>query len=253
VPIYQKDGKTVFFIHIPKTGGGSIEEVFRKEGWEESRFFPGGGQQYQHAVWQEWQNWPEIKEEEVDEIFTVVRDPEERLRSDVRLGAQSPRHPIGNFEMYVDRIRHYITQYQSRCEFRDNHIRPQTDYFPPRHNTENNTPTVPIKVPAGYARIFKLPRFSASAARDGFLYDTENTSPKLPPIQIYYFEDNEHRSKILEKYNLTTSLEDFPQIGQSKRTEFDDMELPKEIIKLIYTTFAEDYKRFGYEKIGETT
>jgi hypothetical protein len=35
VPVMIKDGRSVLFIHIPKTGGTSVERLFKKSGWEQ--------------------------------------------------------------------------------------------------------------------------------------------------------------------------------------------------------------------------
>jgi len=211
MPIYHKDGKTVMLVHIPKTGGTSIEETFRKEGWEESYFNPNAGERHQHAIFETWSQWDPVQNREIDEIFTVVRNPEERLRSDVR-GA----HPYPpTMEAYIERLTSYIHAYKKNPNFRDNHIRPQWEYLP----------------------------------NDG--HPATGLSYNDIPIQVYYFDDPDHRRKILERYNLETKAQDFPwHTGRndrlSHRTELDDRSLPTTVQRLIYTTFYYDYQRFDF-------
>jgi hypothetical protein len=31
--VFRRDDKRVLFVHVPKTGGTSVEELFRRRGW----------------------------------------------------------------------------------------------------------------------------------------------------------------------------------------------------------------------------
>lgn len=42
MPLFHKNNKRILFIHIPKAGGTSIEQFFKRNGWE-MEFYDGGG------------------------------------------------------------------------------------------------------------------------------------------------------------------------------------------------------------------
>lgn len=70
------------FIHIPKTGGTSIEEFFRENGgclyWERKKQY--NGHSIQHCTYQELKELGLVPEGY--RIFTVIRHPYERFLSD---------------------------------------------------------------------------------------------------------------------------------------------------------------------------
>jgi len=214
MPIYKKKNKCILFIHIPKTGGSSIETAFRNDGWQEFRFSPSGGEKSQHAIFDVWSCWRELNnynfrpgEDKIEKIFTVVRDPMDRIRSEIR----SSRPSLSSFEGYTSRLTSYIDAYKKKPSCRDNHIRPQVDYLPP------------------------------------------NIADYHLPLRIYYFEDSDHRQEIIERYGLNIDREQFPHItgtGGSARhvTPWDGKKLPEPIIRSIHKTYKEDYIKLGYSK-----
>jgi len=91
MPIFIRDGKSVLFIHIPKTGGSTIETMFREAGWERHLYEaadPKDINLVNHYLSVPPQHMHRelltslVRLERLDAIFTVVRHPFARLKSE---------------------------------------------------------------------------------------------------------------------------------------------------------------------------
>ena len=132
MPLFSKQGRFVYFIHIPKTGGSYIENVAQQNGWDahfllkgtpfaDSHFMPVSPQHF-HA---------ELLEQIFDfskgiEIFTIVRNPFDRLKSEYYW---QRRHQITDaaVEDWIPRV---MEEYSENPNVYRNHIRPQVDFLP---------------------------------------------------------------------------------------------------------------------------
>ena len=76
MPYFEKGGRRILFVHIPKTGGTSVEEFLKKNHWKEYKRKPPGIYNM-HSTPDIWENWGNF-----EYIFTVVREPIERLESE---------------------------------------------------------------------------------------------------------------------------------------------------------------------------
>lgn len=135
MPVLRKDGVALLFVHIPKTGGGSLESAFRKAGWTVDHFDGTHGPQslnslrrtspqHEHATVLE----STFRIDDFDAVFCFVREPIARMRSEfVWRHRHSDRADASGlaFESWV------------RATFRaarrdpwlyDNHIRPQVEF-----------------------------------------------------------------------------------------------------------------------------
>lgn len=137
MPLFRISGKNVLFIHVPKTGGTTVEKVLAKVapislhglGNKSMRVLMGSGKlsrgiplQHLHAKLLESIFAPGF----IDYAFIIVRDPVSRMVSEYRhsraLGRPETRF---GFSRWL-RISHMIS---SRLpEFRNNHFRPQAEY-----------------------------------------------------------------------------------------------------------------------------
>jgi hypothetical protein len=91
MPIFERDGKKIHFIHIPKTGGKSIRAIFGASGWREieppvniADTLLGHNL---HMPWSHWSLWEETKNCNFE--FTVVRNPISRMNSLIQMWLRS--------------------------------------------------------------------------------------------------------------------------------------------------------------------
>lgn len=129
MPLYRHKGKIVFFVHIPKCGGSSIEAAFRKAGCAEAlrfnkkRSFSKSTLQHMHRdVYRE-----AVREGFYDYAFTVVRNPFARLASEYKMkvvDGKESEEPNAWIETAFER-------YKTFPFTRDNHIRPQVQFVAP--------------------------------------------------------------------------------------------------------------------------
>jgi hypothetical protein len=130
MPLFHKNDKRILFIHIPKAGGTSIEQFFKKNGWE-MEFYDGGGQgtknkftrcSPQHMHFSMLNSL--IKLEKCDEIFTFVRAPHDRLLSEYRWRVKFFNETRG----LSDWLKFAIRSYSENPFCLDNHLRPQSEF-----------------------------------------------------------------------------------------------------------------------------
>lgn len=159
MPLARIAGTLLWFAHVPKTGGTSIEAYLRAKGsvalvgerhdW--SRTTP---QHMHRALYDEL-----VPPDFYDHGFAVVRDPKARLLSEFRMRAEPLRpkvRPVGwlrvarnrargsethgvrldsrleflDFQGWVERV---FARYRTDPYYKDNHIRPQHEFVDPTH------------------------------------------------------------------------------------------------------------------------
>lgn len=132
MPIYSKQKKHILFIHIPKSGGSSISKMFKDKRWEESYIIRGksldeikyikcSSQHFHNEIIREIFNLNEF-----DKIFTLVRDPFERLKSEYYW--QLKQNIISNIKP-DDWFKEVLVEYKNNKFIYDNHIRPQNEFI----------------------------------------------------------------------------------------------------------------------------
>lgn len=130
MPVFTKDDQKILYVHVPKTAGSSVLNLFRDNGYEVSYFDEGSvrpfkglcGSQHIHA---------ELIEEEFDlsefsYIFSIYRDPVDRLISEYtwRCSKGGQRYP--SLKYWVELI---FDLYDQNNYVNDNHIRPQSEFY----------------------------------------------------------------------------------------------------------------------------
>ena len=127
MPIYRNGAKILLFVHIPKTGGSTIENTLKSEGIPQalhSRIRLGrAAVTPQHMHRQVIQGW--IPEAFYDAAFCVVRNPYARISSEYKWQKQARNAKVSNFNTWVN---NQFAKYQENEFVGDNHIRPQVDY-----------------------------------------------------------------------------------------------------------------------------
>ncbi|MCF7998276.1 MAG: sulfotransferase family protein [Methylovulum sp.] len=132
MPILSKGSTKILFIHIPKTGGSSVQTLFKQSGYELSMFSitdfsEGCSPQHFHR---------DILLQKVDfscldVVFTIVRDPVIRLISEYnfRMDSRIKRgQPLIRISEWMKKT---FTAYNTKPFIHDNHIRPQHEFIVP--------------------------------------------------------------------------------------------------------------------------
>jgi hypothetical protein len=126
MPFFTKNDKTIFFSHIPKTGGMSIERFFLKNDYKVtflgSQISPCS---LQHRHKDDIELKEELKKLNIIYSFTVIRNPIDRIVSEFVM------HNSKNFTK--DEIHKFIidkiNNYEKNNYISDNHIRPQVEFI----------------------------------------------------------------------------------------------------------------------------
>lgn len=132
MPIFRKNGRKVLFIHVPKAGGGTVEKIFQNNGWRMD-FFDDGNlpdvslnkifrcspQHFHYSMLKSILNFSEF-----DCIFSILRDPIDRLRSEYKWVNRKKTNP----EPFEDWAKHVLREYKHNNYILDNHLRPQSDF-----------------------------------------------------------------------------------------------------------------------------
>ncbi|MBU2983550.1 sulfotransferase family protein [Lentibacter algarum] len=130
MPLVRLGQKLVFFAHIPKTGGSSLEDwlsaagrvALRHNSAIEGMHCPP---QHMHAALFE----PLFKNGFLDASFAVLRDPTARLVSEYRYRRgqveRRGKREMPSFERWAERA---FRLYEDNPYFLDNHIRPQAEF-----------------------------------------------------------------------------------------------------------------------------
>jgi hypothetical protein len=199
MPIYSKEGAHFLFIHIPKTGGTTIEAVFRKAGFEE-HFRTRAAESVNHVMRCTPQHFHARLLESLLHlgkfrgIFTVVRNPYRRMQSEFAMRHRDPsKNNPQNVCAWIERV----TQQQKQRPFlNDNHIRPQAEFLVPGCEV--------FKLEDGFEAIFdglhrkfglSLPydknhRAMSSEKRSGYRSaDVSLTSKAIDVIDSFYKRD----------------------------------------------------------------
>ena len=127
MPLFRYKDKVVFFIHIPKTGGSSIEHSLREAGAKRALHYHKRFEyvkcaiQHMHADLHEFF----VPSTFYDESFAVVRHPVDRLFSEYRwrLNRQNVRREFDPW------IHYHLNKYAENPYILDNHLRPQVEFI----------------------------------------------------------------------------------------------------------------------------
>ncbi|MCL7945112.1 sulfotransferase family 2 domain-containing protein [Marinobacter sp. ATCH36] len=131
MPIFSKDEMNILFIHIPKSAGSSIERIGSDFGWRESFSVRGESlQNLEHykATLQHLHAEPLeslLNPDKFDAIFTIVRNPFSRLKSEYYWQRSQRITDLSVTEWINDTFERYSKNHY----LYDNHIRPQTEFL----------------------------------------------------------------------------------------------------------------------------
>lgn len=149
MPIFTKNNVYVLYVHVPKTGGSSVENLFRKNKWQvfylEGNKKPGKLNYIrrcspQHMHLEMLQSVFDL--EKIDYTFMTVRHPVDRLISEYRM-KKGPQKGITLADWFDKALKSYL---ENPFCF-DNHLRPQSDFWHPSFQV--------FKLENGHSQIIK--------------------------------------------------------------------------------------------------
>ncbi|WP_062305611.1 sulfotransferase family 2 domain-containing protein [Demequina subtropica] len=138
MPIFRTGDTSVLFLHIPKTGGTSIERAFEAAGWNTELRDGRSGKANpnwvrrvspQHFHTEVLESW--LMFERFDAIFTVVRDPLRRFVSDFIWSMRNDKTvdtSAAALEVWAEKT---LRRAIANPWVLDNHMRPQVEYLHP--------------------------------------------------------------------------------------------------------------------------
>lgn len=137
VPIFTKDDRAVLFVHVPKTGGTTVEKMMVGAGWEvgfratprthptQSRLHRVSPQHYHADLLAQT-----LKLDRFDAAFLVTRDPLARFRSEYAM--RNKRGPGAGSAAHVEEwTRSVARRVRRNPSVLDNHLRPQHEFLVP--------------------------------------------------------------------------------------------------------------------------
>ena len=136
MPVMIKDERAVLFIHVPKTGGSTIERLFTDSGWQMHfrgtrktepdlfRFYRCSPQHHHAALLREL-----FAIGRFELSAAIVRDPIARFRSEFAMRNSELEHgDAASVSAWTDRV---LARYERNPYALDNHLRPQTEFLLP--------------------------------------------------------------------------------------------------------------------------
>ena len=135
MPVFSRDGFNILYIHVPKTGGTSVEDFFQRNGFTVSyldRDIKPGGLNVVRCCSPQHMSRNQLEATfnigQFKYVFITVRDPYARLISTFRMRHAGPLNTT-NFDAWATKT---LERYLDSPYIFDNHIRPQVDFFVPR-------------------------------------------------------------------------------------------------------------------------
>lgn len=132
MPVFRGQGKTILYVHVPKTGGTAVESFFNRNGFDV--YFRDTGrlqnlnfvrkcspQHYNRAILEAIFNFDRF-----DYIFMTCRDPILRFKSAFLMRASGK--PNADQNLWANGV---LRKYRADPFVYDNHIRPQSDFYIP--------------------------------------------------------------------------------------------------------------------------
>ena len=132
MPLARLGQALVFFAHIPKTGGTSVEAYLQAKGrmalhHSRSGDWLGVSPQHMHAAVQR----ALFPDGFCDHAFTVLRDPVARLQSEYRYRIGHAENRGVAIAPFDDWVRVVFRRFRKNPSMLDNHIRPQAEFVTP--------------------------------------------------------------------------------------------------------------------------
>lgn len=140
MPIFKKDGRNILFVHVPKTGGSSIERVFRESGYRvlylDGKVGPDSVNHLRRCTPQHMHAdmlHTNFRLGNFDLSFMMVRDPLTRFKSEYIWRNRKSLKAI-DAESVDSWGAKAFRKYERDSFLFDNHLRPQVEFYVPGGN-----------------------------------------------------------------------------------------------------------------------
>lgn len=136
MPVFKNGDKNVLFIHVPKTGGTSVEKIFTDSGYDKYLYDKSYGKdspnylrrsspQHLHAELLR----ATLRLNRFDVIFMTTREPMARFKSEYAMRNKEHLKPgEQRVEQWTDSA---FAKYIADPFVHDNHLRPQSEFYLP--------------------------------------------------------------------------------------------------------------------------
>ena len=277
MPLYEREGKKIYFVHVPKCGGSSVRKLLELNGWNrilEPSNFPLGGA---HQLYKTWKNWKEVENSSF--IFTVVRHPYSRVISHINMWLD---HMIG--EDIAKVMKMLEGELPVDKDFFLDHFEDMGFGVSDRNNNIHSVREIPFEFVMELIQRLPLPKhlnkeaavsyiinsFSRRYNRDIlglsqeelisiYMKETEeylgaggvNPTPSRfyisPDTKTYKFENREELFKDLRDKNIISADYSFPHLNALKWKFIEPINpIPGGVKKLLMPRYELDFKKFGY-------
>ncbi|MFV0634381.1 sulfotransferase family 2 domain-containing protein [Demequina sp.] len=205
MPIMRKDGTALLFVHVPKTGGSSIEAAFRSAGWRvnylDGNFDEGSLNQLrrcspQHVDAADLAATFAI--DRFDAVFGFVREPLPRMVSEYLWRHRKRDSVDTSGRAFEEWLSSTFRKAKADPWLHDNHIRPQVDFILPQATMMR----FEDGLEAGMARIARdtgldvpvtLPRKYSAAAVTGVRSSDVNVTDKAKRLVAKFYAQDYRR------------------------------------------------------------
>ncbi len=131
MPLYRNNDRAILLVHIPKTGGSSLEEMLVDAGALQALKFHKrlgfSASTPQHMHWEVLNRW--VPKQFYNFSLTIVRNPFDRIASEYAWRTHISAKPVAPFNTW---LRDTLDAYPKTPFIYDNHIRPQVDFVGPK-------------------------------------------------------------------------------------------------------------------------
>jgi len=199
MPIFLKEGQAIFFVHVPKTGGRTIESRFMKSDYQLAYIDmePTGLNRFrlcspQHMDANQYTRLFDLSA--FDFMFAVVREPVSRLKSELAMHLQIGfRNDVAQNDQWVlDGLK----RYRENPYVYDNHLRPQSEFIVPGIDVmkfEDGFDTIFSSIQSQHIGISLVPgdtRIGSRVEKSGFdSADVELSGSVVERVKDFYIAD----------------------------------------------------------------
>jgi len=130
MPIFERDSKKILFVHIPKTGGTTIEDIFSAHS---SMTFYSLNPSPSLKVCPQHLTFSDLRillgRDYWNQAFSIIRDPYERMESEFYFRTENQYKKFGRRPDFSAWLIDCINSVRKNPFLLDNHFRPQTDFI----------------------------------------------------------------------------------------------------------------------------